>query len=176
MSEVIQKLIKQLEINNLHFTKKPILIGGMAMEYYGMRKAGWDIDLVIHDEDYQQLAINNPDKRKDLWGDLGVVIDSFEIWRSIARFDYDFFSKDAIDEKVAFVVSLDRLLFMRVIAMDDQKYKNDLQLIKEYYYKNFVNQDFYSNMEKNMLSYKKNNGIVLGGNYTNVINIECPKR
>ena len=33
MTEVIQKLKKQLELNNLHFTRKPILIGDMAMEY-----------------------------------------------------------------------------------------------------------------------------------------------
>jgi len=43
MSEVISKLQNELEINGLYFTKKPILIGGMAMEYYGMRKAGADI-------------------------------------------------------------------------------------------------------------------------------------
>jgi hypothetical protein len=28
----------------------------MAMEYYGMRKAGADIDLVISNEDYLSLA------------------------------------------------------------------------------------------------------------------------
>ena len=168
MLEVIQKLKKQLELNNLHFSKKPILIGGMAMEYYGLRKAGWDIDIVIHDTDYQTLASNNPDKRKDLWGDLGVVIEPFEIWRSIARFDYDFFSKDAIDEEIVFVISLERLLFMKIIAMDfgaGEKNKNDFQLIKEYYYDRFVNQDFYSNMEKNMPSYKINDGVIFGGRY-----------
>ena len=55
---------------------------------------------------------------------------------------------------------------MRVIAMDVEKYKNDLQLMKEYYYTHFVNQDFYSNMEKNMALYEKHNGTILGGNYT----------
>jgi hypothetical protein len=165
MSEVIDLLEKKLKLNDLHFMKKPILIGGMAMEYYGMRKSGADIDLIICDSDYQSLAMKNPDKRKDIWGDLGVVIDPFEIWRSIALLDYDFYLKDAIDEGFTFVVSLERLLFMRVIAMDVKKYMNDLMMMKEYYYKDFTNQVFLQEADKHNSSYKKNNGIVFGGRY-----------
>lgn len=166
MPEVIALLKQQLIQNDLHFTKKPILIGGMAMEYYGMRKSGADIDLVICDKDYQYLSNKHPDKRKDIWGDLGVVIGSFEIWRSIALLDYDFYLKDANEEELAFVVSLDKLLFMRVIAMDVEKYMNDLKLMKEYYYKKFSNQDFLQQAKIHESSYKKNNGIVFGGKYT----------
>ena len=38
-----------IELNKLNyqFQYKPLLIGGKAMEYYGLRKAGADIDLVI---------------------------------------------------------------------------------------------------------------------------------
>lgn len=165
MVEVIELVEKKLKSNDLFFTRKPILIGGMAMEYYGMRKSGADIDLVICDKDYQSLAMKYPDKRKDIWGDLGVVIDSFEIWRSIALLDYDFYMKDAIDEGVAFVVSLDRLLFMRVIAMDVKKYMDDLKMMKEYYYKNFSNQGFLQEQASHKSSYEKNNGIVFGGKY-----------
>jgi len=168
MSEVIALLEKQLNEKNLYFTKKPILIGGMAKEYYGIRKSGGDYDLVICDEDYQSLALTYPDNRVDAWGDLGVRLMPFEIWRSIARFDYDFFSKNAIDEGVSFVVSLDRLLFMKVIAMDygaHEKYKNDFHSLKEYYKKHLVNEEYNNNMEKNMTSYERNNGAVLDGRY-----------
>ena len=95
------------------------------MEYYGLRKAGADIDLVICDEDYQALALAYPDKRKDIWGDLGVVLEPFEIWRCIMLMDYDFYMRDAVDEKNAYVVSLDRLLLMRVFAMDVPKYREE---------------------------------------------------
>lgn len=165
MSEVINLLEKKLESNNLYFSKKPILIGGMAMEYYGMRKSGADIDLVICDKDYQSLAMKYPNKRKDILGDLGVVIDIFEIWRSIALLDYDFYLKDAIDVGSALVISLDRLLFMRVIAMDVKKYKDDLMMIKDYYYKNYSNQFFLQEANKHKSSYDKNNGIVFSGEY-----------
>lgn len=102
MSEVIDLLEKRLKEKSLNFTKKPILIGGMAMEYYGMRKSGADIDLIICDEDYQTLAHEYPDNRKDIWGDLGVVLEPFEIWRCIMLLNYDFYIKDAIDEGIAY--------------------------------------------------------------------------
>ncbi|MCL1819249.1 MAG: hypothetical protein FWG36_01185, partial [Oscillospiraceae bacterium] len=42
--------------------------------------------------------------------------------------DYNFYMKDAIDENIAYVVSMDRLLLMRVFAMENQKYMDDLNV------------------------------------------------
>lgn len=165
MQEVLELLNSQLETHHLHFQKKPILIGGMAMQYYGMRKSGADIDLVICNEDYLKLAREYPDNRKDIYGDMGVVIWPFEIWRSIAHLDYDFYKADAIEHDTALVVSIDRLLLMRVLAMDVQKYKDDLMLMKGYYFSHFTNKEFHNEAEKHAESYKKNNGTVFGGKY-----------
>lgn len=89
MKEIVKDVTGILKSSKLVFEKKPVLIGGMAMEYYEMRKAGADIDLIITNEDYQTLAKEYPNQRKDLYGDLGLVIGKFEIWRSIAHLDYD---------------------------------------------------------------------------------------
>ena len=140
MNQVIIEVTESLNEIPLSFIKKPIVIGGMAMEYYGMRKAGRDIDLIISQDDYQVLSQKYPDNKKDLYGDLGFIINKFEIWRSIALIDYDFFHKDAVDEGNVLVVSIDRLLWMRVCAMEVEKYKKDLDLMKEYYYEHFRNQ------------------------------------
>lgn len=75
-----------------------------------------------------------PEKKKDLFGDLGLVIDKFEIWRSIAHLDYNFYKKEAMEEDEVFIISIDRLLWSRVCAMEVEKYRNDLMLMKEYYY------------------------------------------
>lgn len=56
-------------------------------------------------------------------------------------------------------------MFMRVCAMDVQKYKDDLMLVKEYYFSHFANKEFHSEAEQHNLSYEKNNGVVWGGNY-----------
>lgn len=162
---VVNRVNESLAANNLLFTSKPILIGGMAMEYYEMRRSGDDIDLIITDEDYQSLAAKYPDQRKDLYGDLGVVIDKFEIWRSIAHLDYDFFKKDAIEEENVFIVSIDRLLWTRVCAMEVEKYRKDLDLLKEYYYKKFTNQKYHQEALLHEKSYLKMNGAVFGGKY-----------
>ena len=165
MSEVITLLEQKLKEKNLRFTKMPVLIGGMAMEYYGLRKSGADIDLVICNEDYQSLANQYPDNRKDIWGDLGVVLDPFEIWRCIMLLDYDFYAENAIDEGIAYVVSLDRLLLMRVFAMEVPKYMEDLKLIKNYYCQNYSNKDYIKTQEKHIVSYRSGGGTVWGGKY-----------
>ena len=165
MQEVVQRIREQWGEEPWLFTRKPIVIGGMAMEYYGMRKAGADVDLLICDADYQALAGRYPQQRKDLYGDLGVVIGLFEIWRSIALLDYDFFIKDAVDEGDVLIVSVDRLLWMRVCAMEVEKYRKDLELMKAYYYRMYTNPAYHREMKTHEVSYQKLNGAVFGGNY-----------
>ncbi len=75
---------------DFQFSSKPLVIGGKAMEYYGLRPAGNDIHLIVTQRDYQRLAAKYPQSMREIWGDLGVCRDEFEIWRSICLFDYDF--------------------------------------------------------------------------------------
>lgn len=111
------------------FATKPLIIGGCAMQYHGVRKAGADIDLVITNDDYQRLARQYPDHRRDLWGDLGVCVHSFEIWRTITLYDYAFWSVGAVEERDWRVMSLERLLYSRVLAIKNDKHRRDLDLI-----------------------------------------------
>lgn len=115
---------------NYTFQTKPLLIGGKAMEYYDLRPAGADIDFVITDEDYTALAQQYPDHRKDLWGDLGVCAAEFEIWRTICLFDYAYLAAGALDEGDYLVIALDKLLFLKTLAMKhDEKYQRDVALL-----------------------------------------------
>ncbi len=111
------------------FQAKPLLIGGKAMEYYGLRPSGTDIDFVIIPEDYQRLARVYPDHLKDLCGDLGVCVFEFEIWQSICLFDYAFLSGGALDQAEYLMISLEKLLFLKALAMREEKYHRDLEMI-----------------------------------------------
>jgi len=111
------------------FDTKPLLIGGMAMEYYGLRQAGRDIDFVITTEDYERLAQHYPEHLRDLWGDLGVCVYEFEIWKSICLFDYVHLSEGAVDAGAYLVISLEKLLFLKALAMEVEKYHKDLEMI-----------------------------------------------
>lgn len=111
------------------FSEKPILVGGKAMEYYGLRKAGKDIDFIINQKDFDNLSQKYPQNKKDLFGDLGVIIYDFEIWRTICWFDYNFYGYRAIEEENIKIISLERLLFMKTLAIDIPKYEKDVRLI-----------------------------------------------
>lgn len=120
-----------LEKLNYTFTKKPILVGGMAMEYYGLRKSGRDIDLIATEQDVLNLIKMYPDRVKDLYADLGVCPFEFEIWRTICFLNYDRLIENTIEEENVFVISLQNLLLMKALAMKKEKYLEDTKLIVE---------------------------------------------
>jgi len=130
---------------NYTFQKKPILVGGKAMEYYDLRKAGSDIDFIAHEKDVVELILLYPERVKDLWGDLGVCPFEFEIWRTIVFFDYNYFLRDATEQENYFIVSLEKLLFMKALGMKKEKYLEDVKLIVE----NIINKK-YEDLEKEM--------------------------
>ena len=162
---IIDDVTSQLKNMSAIFTQKPILVGGSAMEYYGLREAGADIDLIICNDDYLLLEKQYHKERKDLYGDLGIVLWPFEIWRSIALLDYDFYKRSAHEYQSILVVSFDQLLFMRVIAREVEKYNNDLELMVEYVYSNQRNKEYLNNAETHINTYQKQGGAVFGGNY-----------
>jgi hypothetical protein len=114
---------------NFTFYTKPLLIGGMAMQHYGLRPSGADIDFVITPQDYERLAAQYPDHLKDLYGDLGVCVFEFEIWKSICLFGYDFLSQNALEMEEFRIISLEKLLFLKALGMKVEKYHRDLELI-----------------------------------------------
>jgi len=116
---------------NYTFLQKPIVVGGKAMEYYNLRKAGSDIDLIATKEDVRNLIQLYPERVKNLWGDLGVCPFEFEIWKTIQYFDYEFYKQGSVDEGEYVVMSLEKLLFLKVLAMDIEKNLNDVQLIRQ---------------------------------------------
>jgi len=125
------------------FSQKPLLIGGKAMEYYDLRKAGDDSDFIVTKSDFESLVQLYPKNLKDLWGDLGVAVHGFEIWKTIDYFDYAFLSQNAIEESNYRVISLEKLLLQRAMAMNKPKYHLDLELVVKR-----ITDDQYSNFDK----------------------------
>lgn len=117
---------------NHTFLHKPLVVGGQAMEYYGLRKAGVDIDLMAHLEDIQVLITQYPTRVKDLYGDLGVCPCEFEIWKSIHYYKYDFLKEGAVNDENFLIISLDKLLFIKAHSIQrSQKSLADVHLIVE---------------------------------------------
>lgn len=51
------------------FIAKPLVVGGMALQYHDVRKSGKDIDLIVSTRDWNKLQKLYPDKvHKFLFG------------------------------------------------------------------------------------------------------------
>lgn len=159
-----------LSVLGISFLSKPLVVGGLAMEYYGIRNRGKDIDFIISKDDYETLAKKHPDNRKDKWGDLFVSFDHFELLRSIFRLDYDFFSEGAIEYEKCKVISIEKLFFMKVLAFDNQpeveKHAKDYKLMWDYILKTFQNKDYVAYAMKHTDAYiSASDGTICNGNY-----------
>jgi hypothetical protein len=148
------------------FLDKPVIVGGLAMEYYGLRKHGDDIDFIVTERDYQRLKVRFPDNRKDVWGDFGVLVAGFELFRSIYKFDHAHYSLGAIELTKYRIVSIDMLFRMKVFAIGvAEKHDRDVRLLKEYYQR-FQNPKYQGYLDRHVDRYTSSeNGIFLGISY-----------
>jgi len=130
-SKSTDELNINLDILSFNFSSKPLLIGGKAMEYYNIRDSGDDIDFVVTEDDYEQLSYKYPDNLKEISDDIGVIKDNFELWKTICLFDYDFLSENSIEEDNFLIISFEKLMFLKVLAMRQPKYLRDLELMRD---------------------------------------------
>ena len=161
-------LLTNIDLHKLgvEFNDKPIIVGGMAMEYYGIRKHGDDIDFIVSDCDYKKLETRYHDCRKDMWGDFGIKINNYEMFRSMWKFGYQYFDSGSMEFEQYKIISIDMLFRMKVFAMDaEEKHKIDVGLMKEYFMQNQV-REYVNFMEKNIERYLKyEKGLIVNGDY-----------
>jgi hypothetical protein len=152
------------------FSSKPLVFGGLAMEYYGLRKHGGDIDLLITNKDYQLLADRYPDERIDIWGNLGVILERYSFFRSVGHLDYGFYAAGAVECGDFMVISFDRLFFMAAAAMRSEpnvpKRKDDFELVFWANYDRCKNPEYIQYTEEHRSIYQRvPNGTIYGGKY-----------
>ena len=96
------------------------------------------------------MKVQFPENRKDVWGDFGIMVNGFELFRSIYKFDHAHYSLDAIELTNYKMVSIDMLFRMKVFALGvAPKHDADVQLLKEYYQR-FQNQDYREYMDRHI--------------------------
>ncbi len=122
--------MSEFDLTELDYTfrVKPLLIGGMAMEFYGLRPSGDDVDFVVSIADYEALAAKYPDQTKDLDDDKGVVIGKYEVWTSICLFDHANLSQGAIEKPQYKIIALEKLLLLKAFNINEAKHLTDVKL------------------------------------------------
>lgn len=166
MDEISVAASLDLSALDFDFEDKPILVGGGAMEYYGLRRRGEDLDFIVSSRDYRALEAAHRDCRKDMWGDFGLKVGEYELFRSMYKFDYPYFAEGSIDLGGCKVVSIERLFRMQVFAMDSgEKRRRDVELLKGYFMR-FQNAEYRDYMERNIQRYlDAEGGLVVNGDY-----------
>ncbi|WMJ22569.1 hypothetical protein RBG61_11305 [Paludicola sp. MB14-C6] len=172
-NEFVIKNAIDLSVLGVCFSSKPLIIGGLAMEYYGIRKKGNDVDFIVTNDDYEVLAEKYPNNRVDRWGDLYVSVDNLELLRSIYRLDYDFYSVEAIEYEEYKVISIEKLFFMKMLANSNQpeveKHVTDFRLMWNYFLKTFQNSNYVAYAMEHQNQYVNvPNGMIYNGKYSAV--------
>ncbi len=108
-------------IQRFALADKPVLIRGRALEYYGIRQPDEhydaDYDFIVSQRDYETLKEAYPGHLRDIYGDQGVTVGQWEFWTSFCAFSYDELAGDAEDAGEYLVVSVPKMLMLKVLVM-----------------------------------------------------------
>lgn len=125
MSEAHKKILKGLKLVNYKFKKPPLVLGGLALEYYGIRKTKHDYDYMISPMDWKILKKKYPDQVNLFGGKNEKEIDAtlsnlnntkVDLISTLFQYNYNFLSKNAINEDGYKVISLENLLFTKTLG------------------------------------------------------------
>ena len=113
---------------NYQFKYPPILVGGKAMEYYGLRKCGRDMDYVVHKTDYKNLLkIENPNKYFPLQTP-GITYTGgkkdMDFFLHLYQFDYNRLKQNAVKKGNMLIISKEDLILLKTMGLTNKKYKN----------------------------------------------------
>ena len=133
------KIKKGLKLSNYKFEQKPLVVGGLAMEYYGLRKTVHDYDYVVSKKDWNKLKKIHPEKVLLLGGKNGDEIiymkdKKVDLISTLMLHNYNDLVKGAIDKDKYKIISLENLLFLKTIESvfsGAKKSKRDQKLIVE---------------------------------------------
>ena len=102
-----------------------MVLGGLALEYYGIRKNGHDYDYMVSPEDWKILTKKYPEQVNLFGGktekDIDATLTNFnntnvDLISTLFQYNYDFLKKDAIDEGKYLVISVENLLFVKTLG------------------------------------------------------------
>ena len=137
MAAIKKKILKGIELTQYEFKQPPLVVGGLAMEYYGLRKTTHDYDYMVSKSDFNKLKKIHPEKILLLGGKNGDEIiymkeKDVDLISTLMNHNYNDLSKGAINFKNFKIISLEKLLYIKTIEVvfnGSQKSKKDQKLI-----------------------------------------------
>jgi hypothetical protein len=135
MSIIENKILKGLKLTEYKFKKPPLVVGGLAMEYYGIRKTGHDFDFVVSPADWKELKKIYPDNINLFGGKNEKEIDAtinlnkvhVDLISTLFQFNYDALSKESINKKDYKIISIDKLLMLKTLGAVFNKHSKSIK-------------------------------------------------
>ena len=135
MSTIEQKIMKGLNSVPYKFIHKPLVLGGFAMEYYGLRETIHDYDYMVSPEDWKSLKIKFPDKinlfggktEKDVDATINLLDEKVDLISTLYQIDYNFLKKGAKEFENYYIISVDKQLLVKTLERLTNKTPKSIQ-------------------------------------------------
>jgi hypothetical protein len=130
-----KKILKGIILANYKFIKPPLVVGGLALEYYGIRKTEHDYDYVVSREDWKKLKKLHPDKINLFGGKTEKEIDAtinlknlnVDLISTLFQYNYNYLSKCSVNKNKYKIISLDKLLLLKTLGAVHNKHSKSIK-------------------------------------------------
>tara|TARA_Y100000590_G_scaffold389536_1_gene464635 strand:+ start:1895 stop:2332 length:438 start_codon:yes stop_codon:yes gene_type:complete len=115
-------IVNRLKKLNYIFIRKPLVVGGTALEYYDIRKSGHGLDLVVSIEDWLILKKLYPENI-NLYGgkdekeiDATINLENFDLIKTLYQHNYDDLCDNYTEIFNEFkIISVEKLLMLKTL-------------------------------------------------------------
>ena len=143
--DVILHITKGINLTEYSFKDKPLVVGGLALEYYGIRQCGNDFDYMVSPRDWQILKQKHSENINLFGGETEEDVDAtinlnnngekIDLIYTLYQFNYDYLKEDSIEHSCYRIISLEKLLLLKTLAAvdnNDSKSAADQKLIVDF--------------------------------------------
>jgi len=130
-----KKILKGLSLTKYNFVKKPLVVGGLALEHYGIRKTVHDYDFMVSPTDWKNLKKKHPDKinlfggknEKEIDASINLKKEHVDLISTLFQYNYTFLVKNSIDFPKYKVISIDKLLLLKTLGAVCNKHSKSIK-------------------------------------------------
>lgn len=143
--DLYELINKGINLCNYEFKQKPLVVGGLALQFYGIRQTGHDFDYVVSSEDWEALKTLYPNNINLFGGKTEKDVDAtinleknnehIDLISTLYQFNHDYLQQSSIEYIDFRIISLPMLLMVKTLAAvnnNDEKSKRDQQLIVDF--------------------------------------------